>query len=47
MNPYGCWNFKGYLGNLNGGKYATKDHSCCEYVLKKLKCASQSGPSIQ
>jgi len=25
MNPHGCWNFKGYLGDLNDGKYATKD----------------------
>ena len=21
----GCWNIYGYLGDLNGGKYATKD----------------------
>jgi len=25
MNPHGCWNIYGYLGDLNGGKYATKD----------------------
>ena len=25
MNPHGCWNFKGYLGDLNDGKYVTKD----------------------
>ena len=22
---HGCWNIYGYLGDLNGGKYATKD----------------------